>query len=322
MSFVSFFPQLVAGPIERAKNLLPQFTKSRSFDYDQSVDGLRQVLWGIFKKVVIADGCAVYVNEIFNVYSSCSSGVLILGAFLFSFQIYCDFSGYSDMAIGFSKLLGFKLMRNFNFPYFSRDVAEFWRRWHISLSSWFKDYLYIPMGGNRGAKWRQARNLFVIFVVSGVWHGANWTVVRWGFVNACYVYFLTLMKLNRKHLDTVTSVGNIPNISTVIAILTTFALTTFTWIIFRSPTIEGAFGYITSIFTNTSIKSIIDVPTHLIVWIGFFIYVEWMQRSKHHGLDIRSFKFPKVVRWLIYNFLIISVLWYGGSKQLYIYFQF
>lgn len=188
-AFVSFFPQLVAGPIERATNLLPQFYKKRQFNYDLAKDGMRQILWGLFKKMVIADNCAHYANMIFNDYESHTGTTLIFGAVLFAFQIYGDFSGYSDIAIGTSKLFGFNLMRNFAYPYFSRDIAEFWRRWHISLSTWFKDYLYIPLGGSRGGNFSRAKNTFIIFIVSGFWHGANWTFIIWG-LSTLYLYCL------------------------------------------------------------------------------------------------------------------------------------
>ena len=185
---LAFFPQLVAGPIERATNLLPQFYKKRHFDYDKAADGMRQILWGLFKKIVIADNCAEYANLIFNNSGDYSGSTLILGALFFTFQIYGDFSGYSDIAIGTSRLFGFNLMRNFAFPYFSRDIAEFWRRWHISLSTWFRDYLYIPLGGSRGGTRMKIRNTFIIFLVSGFWHGANWTFIVWGFFK-CLVLF-------------------------------------------------------------------------------------------------------------------------------------
>ena len=194
-AFVSFFPQLVAGPIERATHLLPQFYKKRTFDYGRAVDGMRQILWGLFKKIVIADNCAEYANLIFNNSADYSGSTLVLGALFFTFQIYGDFSGYSDIAIGTSRLFGFDLMRNFNFPYFSRDIAEFWRRWHISLSTWFRDYLYIPLGGSKGGLWLKIRNTLIIFVVSGFWHGANWTFVVWGALNA--IYFIPLLLSNR-----------------------------------------------------------------------------------------------------------------------------
>ena len=201
LAFVSFFPQLVAGPIERATNLLPQFYKKRVFEYDKAVDGMRQMLWGLFKKVVIADNCAEYANIIFNNYTDFSGSTLVLGAIFFTFQIYCDFSGYSDMAIGMSRLFGFNLMKNFAFPYFSRDIAEFWRKWHISLTTWFRDYLYIPLGGSKGSISKVIRNTFIIFLVSGFWHGANWTFIIWGLLNALYFLPFLLTKRNRKNLD-------------------------------------------------------------------------------------------------------------------------
>ena len=227
LAFVSFFPQLVAGPIERATNLLPQFYKKRVFEYDKAVDGMRQMLWGLFKKVVIADNCAEYANTIFNNYTDFSGSTLVLGAIFFTFQIYCDFSGYSDMAIGMSRLFGFNLMKNFAFPYFSRDIAEFWRRWHISLSTWFRDYLYIPLGGSKGSLSKIVRNTFIIFLVSGFWHGANWTFIIWGFLNALYFLPLLLIKRNRKNLDIVAENRVLPSIRELLSMFTTFSLTVF-----------------------------------------------------------------------------------------------
>ncbi|MBF1097142.1 MAG: MBOAT family protein, partial [Riemerella sp.] len=202
-SFVTFFPQLVAGPIERATDLLPQFYKKRVFDYHKAVDGLRQILWGLFKKIVIADNCAQFANIIFNNSADYSGSTLVLGAIFFAFQIYGDFSGYSDIAIGTSRLFGFELKKNFHFPYFSRDIAEFWRRWHISLNTWFRDYIYIPLGGSRGGTAMKVRNTFVIFVVSGFWHGANWTFIAWGLLNAIYFLPLLLTSKNRVNLGVV-----------------------------------------------------------------------------------------------------------------------
>ena len=224
LAFVSFFPQLVAGPIERATNLLPQFYKKRVFEYDKAVDGMRQMLWGLFKKVVIADNCAEYANAIFNNYTDFSGSTLVLGAIFFTFQIYCDFSGYSDMAIGMSRLFGFNLMKNFAFPYFSRDIAEFWRRWHISLSTWFRDYLYIPLGGSKGSLLTIVRNTFIIFLVSGFWHGANWTFIIWGFLNALYFLPLLLVKRNRRNLDIVAENRVLPTIKELLSMLTTLFL--------------------------------------------------------------------------------------------------
>ena len=202
-AFVCFFPQLVAGPIERATNLLPQFYKKRTFEYHKAVDGMRQILWGLFKKVVIADNCAEFANQIFNNSADMNGSTLVLGAIFFTFQIYGDFSGYSDIAIGTSRLFGFDLKQNFATPYFSRDIAEFWRRWHISLSTWFRDYLYIPLGGSRGGTWMKVRNTFAIFLVSGFWHGANWTFIIWGALNAIYFLPLLFTNNNRKNLGVV-----------------------------------------------------------------------------------------------------------------------
>ena len=243
-SFVSFFPQLVAGPIERATNLLPQFYKKRTFNYDYAVSGMKLILWGLVKKVVIADSCAILVNKIFANYQDESGLALCMGAIYFAFQIYCDFSGYSDIAIGTSRLFGFKLMRNFNYPYFSRDIAEFWRRWHISLSTWFRDYLYIPLGGSRGNKWFQLRNVFAIFLVSGFWHGANWTFIVWGGLNALFFIPLLLTNKNRNNLDEVASNSVLPNVKELFQILLTFGLTTFAWIFFRAESITDAMLYI------------------------------------------------------------------------------
>src|SRR5690554_7687979 len=229
-AFVSFFPQLVAGPIERAKNLLPQFFRSRTFDYNKAVDGMRQILWGLFKKMVIADNAAEIANEIFNNSANYSGSTLLLGALFFTFQIYGDFSGYSDIAIGTSRLFGFDLMRNFNYPYFSRDIAEFWRRWHISLSTWFRDYLYIPLGGSKGRTWMKVRNVFIIFIVSGFWHGANWTFIVWGALNAIYFLPLLLTNRNRKHLEVVAEGEVLPSIKEFFLMLLTFGLTVFAWI--------------------------------------------------------------------------------------------
>ena len=254
LAFVSFFPQLVAGPIERATNLLPQFYKKRVFEYDKAVDGMRQMLWGLFKKVVIADNCAEYANIIFNNYTDYSGSTLVLGAIFFTFQIYCDFSGYSDMAIGMSRLFGFNLMKNFAFPYFSRDVAEFWRRWHISLSTWFRDYLYIPLGGSKGNLLKIVRNTFIIFLVSGFWHGANWTFIIWGLLNAIYFLPLLLAKKNRKNLDIIAENRNFPTIKELLSMLSTFSLTVFAWIFFRAESVSQAFSYINRIFTKELLK--------------------------------------------------------------------
>ena len=221
-AFVSFFPQLVAGPIERAENLLPQFYKIRIFDYSKAVDGMRQILWGLFKKMVIADNAAEIANQIFNNSADYSGSTLLLGALFFTFQIYGDFSGYSDIAIGTARLFGFDLMRNFNFPYFSRDIAEFWRRWHISLSTWFRDYLYIPLGGSRGSRLMIIRNTFIIFIVSGFWHGANWTFIVWGALHAIYFLPLLLTNRNRTYLGVVAEGKILPSVRELLLMMSTF----------------------------------------------------------------------------------------------------
>jgi alginate O-acetyltransferase complex protein AlgI len=257
-AFVSFFPQLVAGPIERARNLLPQFYKKRTFDYSKAVDGMRQILWGLFKKIVIADNCAEYANLIFNNSADYGGSTLVIGAIFFTFQIYGDFSGYSDIAIGTAKLFGLNLMQNFSFPYFSRDIAEFWRRWHISLSTWFRDYLYIPLGGSRGTNFHKIRNVFIVFIVSGFWHGSNWTYIFWGGLNAIYFIPIMLMKRNRANLDTIAQGKYFPNYKEFMSMLLTFSLTVFAWIFFRSENISHAFNYIDTIFSN-SLFSVLEI---------------------------------------------------------------
>ena len=328
-SFVSFFPQLVAGPIERATNLLPQFFKRRTFNYSKSVDGLQQILWGLFKKIVIADNAAVFVNDIFSNYQDYNGSTLVIGAIFFAFQIYCDFSGYSDIAIGVSRLFGFNLMQNFAFPYFSRDIAEFWRRWHISLSTWFRDYLYIPLGGSKGGLQAKIRNTFIIFLVSGFWHGANWTFVFWGFLNALFFLPLLLSNRNRNNLGVVASNRLLPSFRDTFAILSTFLLTCFAWIFFRADSISHAFDYIKRICSETLFKSpITDIWTinteyqiiYLVILMVFFVIVEWIHRDKQYGLRINIES--KTLRWALFYFIILSCFLMNGIKQEFIYFQF
>ena len=260
-AFVGFFPQLLAGPIDRATNLLPQFYIKRTFEYDKAVDGMRQILWGLFKKIVIADNCATFVNDIFANYETLPASALVLGAVFFSFQIYGDFSGYSDIAIGTSRLFGFSSMRNFSVPYFSRDIAEFWRRWHISLTSWFRDYLYIPLGGNRGTKYKVVRNTFIVFLVCGFWHGANWTFIAWGLINAIYFLPLLLLGKNRKNIDTVAQGKILPSIKELFQMGITFALATLGWIFFRADSIGQAFAYIGNIFSKSLIADPLKIQS-------------------------------------------------------------
>ncbi|XMO86156.1 MBOAT family O-acyltransferase [Algibacter sp. AS12] len=325
-AFVSFFPQLVAGPIERAKHLLPQFYKSRKFDYTLAVDGMRQILWGLFKKIVIADNCAEYANQIFNNSADMNGSTLVLGALFFTFQIYGDFSGYSDIAIGTSRLFGFDLMKNFNFPYFSRDIAEFWRRWHISLSTWFRDYLYIPLGGSRGGTWMKVRNTFVIFIVSGFWHGANWTFIVWGALNAIYFLPLMLTKNNRNNIDIVAQGKNFPNIREFSAILLTFSLTVFAWIFFRANNINHALSYISEIFSSSlfSIPKFDGIGSALIIifLVVIFTLVEWKGRAGEFAIAQLGLKWKRPIRYLMYYTIIIAIFWFGGKEQQFIYFQF
>ena len=328
-SFVSFYPQLVAGPIERATNLLPQFYKQRSFNYYKSIDGLKQILWGLFKKIVIADNAAVFANDIFSNYNDYNGSTLALGALFFAFQIYGDFSGYSDIAIGTARLFGFNLMQNFAFPYFSRDIAEFWRRWHISLSTWFRDYLYIPLGGSKGGKWMQVRNVFIIFLVSGFWHGANWTFIFWGFLNALFFLPLLLINKNRTNLDVIAKSKLLPNVKELIAMLATFTITCFAWIFFRANNLEHAVEYIKGIFSQTLFNSpVSDIWTintgyQIVIYtilLLFFIFMEWINRHKQYGMQI--YVRNKLLRWLLYYFVILSCFIMNGIQQEFIYFQF
>ncbi len=330
-AFVSFFPQLVAGPIERATHLLPQFHQKRFFDYSKAVDGTRQILWGLFKKVVIADNCAEYANLIFNNSMDYSGSSLALGAIFFTFQIYGDFSGYSDIAIGTSRLFGFNLKQNFNFPYFSRDVGEFWRRWHISLSTWFRDYLYIPLGGSRVGALIKVRNTFIIFIVSGFWHGANWTFVIWGALNAIYFLPLLLTNKNRNNLETVAQGKIIPNLKEFLSIILTFGLTVFAWIFFRAESVEHAFSYISNLFSSSlfSVPYIIEaetgvniIPKKVLLLIILFLLIEWLGRENQFAIQYIGIKWKRPIRVATYYFLIIAILWFGGNEQEFIYFQF
>jgi D-alanyl-lipoteichoic acid acyltransferase DltB (MBOAT superfamily) len=320
--FVSFFPLLVAGPIERATHLLPQIKKKRTFDYSKAVDGLRQILWGLFKKVVIADQCAEYANQIFNNSADYSGSTLVLGAIFFTFQIYGDFSGYSDIALGTARLFGIDLLRNFAFPYFSRDIAEFWRRWHISLSSWFKDYLYIPLGGSKGGMWMKIRNTFIIFLVSGFWHGANWTFIVWGFLNALYIMPSIIFNTNRNNLEIVAKGRYIPNLKDLLSIGITFSVTVFAWIFFRAENISHAMTYISKIFSPSlfSIPTIIPKVTFILIII--FLIIEWFGRENQYALEKIDLKIPKVIRWIFYYILVFAIFYFAGSEQQFIYFQF
>jgi len=325
--FVSFFPLLVAGPIERATHLLPQIKKKRTFDYKITVDGLRQILWGLFKKIVIADNCATFANEIFNNSDDLSGSTLVLGALFFTFQIYGDFSGYSDIAIGTARLFGIELLRNFAFPYFSRDIAEFWRRWHISLSSWFRDYLYIPLGGNKGENWMRIRNTFIIFIVSGFWHGANWTFIAWGALNAFFIMPSMIMKTNRNNLEIVAQGKILPTIKEFFQIIVTFTLTVFAWIFFRSENIGHALSYISNIFS----KSLFTIPYYpgigyakgTIILVIFFILIEWLGREQQYAIAKFGMNWKRSLRWAFYLFIVFMLVMHVKTEETpFIYFQF
>lgn len=325
--FVSFFPLLVAGPIERATHLLPQIKKERKFGYDNAVDGLRQILWGLFKKMVVADNCAYYANMIFNDYHQYTGVTLIFGAVLFAFQIYGDFSGYSDIALGTARLFGFDLLRNFAYPYFSRDIAEFWRRWHISLSSWFRDYLYIPLGGSKGGNWMRIRNTFIIFIVSGFWHGSNWTFIIWGFLNALFIMPSIVLKTNRTNLNIVAEGRLFPNIKEIFQLILTFSLASFAWIFFRSDSVTDAFEYIGRIFSTigTGIGypyKLLNGDPKVLIFIIIMLIFEWFMREQLHPLRKPFTNMPTFVRWIIYFLLAVLVLLYAGEQAEFIYFQF
>jgi alginate O-acetyltransferase complex protein AlgI len=324
--FVSFFPLLVAGPIERATHLLPQIKRERQFHYSRAADGLRQILWGLFKKIVIADNCAEYANIIFNNSGSYSGSTLVLGALFFTFQIYCDFSGYSDIALGTARLFGIDLLRNFAFPYFSRDIAEFWRRWHISLSTWFRDYLYIPLGGSKGGTWMKIRNTLIIFLVSGFWHGANWTFIIWGLLNAIYIMPSIIFNTNRANLDIVARGRYLPTAKEFFSIVLTFSLTVLAWIFFRAESVTHALSYISGIFSG-SLFSIPEFPGMtraklILVITALFMLIEWLGREQQFAIATLGVKWNKPIRWAAYYCLIFSIFYFGGKEQQFIYFQF
>ena len=322
-AFVSFFPQLVAGPIERAQNLLPQFTRKREFDYEKGVDGLRQILWGLFKKIVVADNAALHVEQIFDNYGTLSGSTLLVGSLLFIVQIYCEFSGYSDIAIGTARLFGFKLMRNFAYPHFSRSMGEFWRRWHISLSTWFRDYLYIPLGGSRGGPILKARNVMIIFVVSGIWHGPDWNYISWGAI--CGLSFLpaVLRGANRQHQGGIAEGRILPTPLEILEMLRTTMVVIVAWTFFRSHTLGAAVIHLrticsASLFTLPSIYP----ETLVTVQILACFLMEWFHREKQHGLQLNTTLIPRPMRWVLYYLIVGMIFMLGGREQEFVYFQF
>ena len=324
LAFVSFFPQLVAGPIERATNLLPQFLKPRRFEYALAVDGCRQMLWGFFKKMVVADGCALAANNILQSSNENNTLSLLVGLFCFTFQIYGDFSGYSDIAIGVSKLFGIKLKRNFATPYFSRNIGEFWRRWHISLTTWFKDYLYIPLGGSREGMAKTIRNTFIIFLVSGFWHGANWTFIMWGLVHAVAFVPLLLTKRNRRFAGEVVAENRaLPSIREVFGMLATFAVVMLGWAFFRADTVTQAVGWLCEIFTGFDFglaPLLHHGAPHAVLWAAFMLVCEWFNRRQQYGFA----RYPNnfALRYLTYMTLLVLIVLNLSPRQTFIYFQF
>ncbi len=318
-AYISFFPQLVAGPIERATNLLPQFQHDRQFDYAKAVDGCRQMLWGFFKKMVIADNCATVVNQHWAEYQNLPTVTLILLGVLFAIQIYCDFSGYSDIAIGCARLFGFNLMRNFNFPYFSRSIPEFWRRWHISLTTWFRDYIYFPLGGSRCSKAKIIRNVFIVWAISGLWHGANWTFVCWGLFHAVLLAIYNIIGINTKYKDTVTLC-----VKSICQMALTFALAVIGWILFRAENIDQAVGYFSAMFSNQFIDFSMLYGKTAFMLACLMVIVEWQQRDKQHALQFPNMKLfnYRLVRWGVYYAIIILIVSLAGTNQTFIYFQF
>ncbi len=324
--FVSFFPLLVAGPIERATHLLPQIIKKREFSYTLAVDGLRQILWGLFKKIVIADNCAEFANEIFNNSPNYTGSTYLVGAIFFTFQIYGDFSGYSDIALGLAKLLGIRLLNNFSFPYFSRDIAEFWRRWHISLSSWFKDYVYIPLGGSQVTTSKRIRNVFIIFLLSGFWHGANWTFIIWGFLNALFILPLIIFNINRNNLDVIAKGRTFPNTKEVFSLFITMTMVMFAWIFFRANDVNQAVSMTSSIFSDSlltlpkfpGIKRAAFISCIIII----FVIIEWVGREQQYALANFGLNWKRPFRYLMYYLIVVSIFWYAGKEKDFIYFQF
>lgn len=323
-AYISFFPQLVAGPIERATNLLPQFQQQRHFDYAKAVDGMRQMLWGFVKKLIIADNCATVVNDYWGSYDELPGLSLFFLGVLFTFQIYCDFSGYSDIAIGCARLFGFNLMRNFNFPYFSRSIPEFWRRWHISLTTWFRDYIYFPLGGSRCDKWKISRNVYIVWGISGLWHGANWTFVCWGLFHATLLVIYNLFDINTKYKNVVAYEHYLPNIKEAFQIALTFFLVIIGWIVFRAESMTQALEYLTAMVSNKFFDASMLYGKDYFCFGLILLLIEWLQRDKQHALQFPNNWFfdKRITRWIIYIIIYLLILFNTGKSQTFIYFQF
>ncbi|WP_317129209.1 MBOAT family O-acyltransferase [Formosa sediminum] len=326
MAFVSFFPQLVAGPIERAKKLLPQFETTRVFDFEKAKDGLKQALWGLFKKMVIADNCARFVDEFFGHYEAYSGSTLLIGAFFFTIQIYCDFSGYSDIAIGVSRLFGFNLSKNFAFPYFAKNIAQFWRRWHMSLTTWFRDYVYIPLGGNQGTKAFQIRNTILLFVLIGFWHGAAWKFIVYGFINALYFLPLIIWRPKRTDRNDVNTNHLIPSRAEFIGMVKTFAFLVLVRVFFRADNLQTGVSYLSKIFsvsffTVPEFANRIDAIVLFIV-ILVFMSIEWVGKTNEYAIEQFAVTWKRSYRWCFYYVLVCCIFYFYAKPQQFIYFQF
>lgn len=331
-SYISFFPKLMAGPIERAENMLPQISVSRSFDYALAVDGMRQMLWGFFKKSVIADSVVNLVNILWPQYKMLGGGTLIVTVFMYTVQIYCDFSGYSDIAVGCGKLFGIRMTQNFDMPYFSRNIREFWRKWNISLMRWFRDYVYFPLGGSRCSKKKACLNTLIVFLISGLWHGANWTFVAWGAYHACL--FLPLIICNgQKYKELIAHNKMLPSIKEFLQVILTFFLVMMGWVLFRSDSISNAFCYFFHMFSDSifdinrtvnELRSNSFCLVRIVNFIVVMIIVEWIQRGKEHALQIDNIGFLKLraVRWFMYIVLILCILYFSGEQSEFIYVNF
>ena len=334
--FVSFFPQLVAGPIERSKKLLPQFFIKHSFSYERARHGLQQMMWGFFKKVVIADRLAIVVDSVYNNLDNYSGLALIIATIFFAFQIYCDFSGYSDIAIGSARIMGFELMENFKRPYFSKSISEFWKRWHISLSTWFRDYLYIPLGGNQVVKWKWYYNLFITFLISGLWHGANWTFIIWGALHGAYLITAIILEEPTKKLLNSLKINTESKIYKLSQISLTFSLTAFAWIFFRANNISDAVYVISNLFNDIGrygdfsamqiqLRGLGLGMNELLISFGLIIFMECFnlyERSGDVWIQLKSK--PRWIRWSVYYIIMFGILFLAphsrGSN--FIYFQF
>ena len=318
--YIGFFPKLLAGPIERPTNLIPQIQRNRV--YDLAVDGCRQMLWGLFKKVVIADNCALYVNQVYGDYANQTGSTLLLAAILYSIQIYGDFSGYSDMAIGSAKLFGFRFRDNFLFPYFSRNMNEFWRRWHISLNTWFVDYVYIPLGGSRESKWHTIRNIMIVFLLSGLWHGADWSFVAWGAYHGLLLMLLILLNQNTKYEHVVAYNKWFPSIKELGQMVLVFALATFGWMMFRADNMVQFMDYTACMCRADILSMPYTSGNHAVfVNIGVLFVTEWLMRNKKHGLDYSNIR-CSAVRYMLYGVIFVLVLIFGGHTENFIYMYF